>query len=905
VVERRHVEGSDVRDQLEERLGSALARLVAAVQRRPLWVISGYVIAAILSVVYAVEHLGIRGDTEALFRSDIPFRVAEARYHAAFPTQVENIFVVVDGLTPERASAAAEELAARLRQNERDFHNVFLPGGGEFFERNAFLYLDTDELQDLADRLAEAQPYLAELSRDGSLQGLASILARGARAVREGDVEGKQLGAMYERTAEAFAALRERRPYQLSWAEVLASRDFGGDPRRRVLMVQPVLDVNDLQPARAAIVSVRKAATELGLDESSGVQVRITGDSALSYEEMEVVKSQAAVSGIASFVLVGVLLAAGLRSKRMVAATLLTLVFGMVLTVGFTAVAVGHYNMISACFAVLYIGLGVEFAIHLLMRYQEMLTEGLGAESALSESVRDVGPSLVVSATTTAIGFFAFVPTEFVGVAELGVISGAGTLIGAFSTLTLLPALIAFWSRRELGSMRFGNAVWTTRVIDLPVKYPRAVRFAALALALASVLVLPRARFDNNPLNVRDPGSESVRALSDLLERGTTSPWSLNALAPDLEAAHALAERLRDVPEVGRVLTVSDFVPEDQDEKLGIIEDVALFLGPITTDDGVQASDADTQTRRQALHHLALEVRRLMREMPAEVVPGAERLAQELDAYLAALPAGGAADPSLDALEDSLVGGLPEQLRVLDAALTAGHVTLENLPETLLAQMIGENGSIRVQIFPSGNLADHASLAGFVDAVDAALPEVELAGSAVEIVESGRTVVRSLQQALLLALGAITVLLLLLWRGRLTETALVLTPLGLAAIFTAATATLCGIPFNFADVIVLPLLLGMGVDSGVHLVHRARATGELGIQLLGTSTARAVAYSAINTVASFGTLGFSTHRGLATLGQLLTMGVAYTMLTTLVVLPALIPARWRRERSTLPIRSEA
>jgi uncharacterized protein len=889
-----------VRERLEERLGAAIASLVSAVQQRPLWVVAGYVLATVASVLYAAENLSIRGDTDALFAHDIPFKVAERRFQAAFPGQVENIFVVVDGVTPERAASAAEALAQRIRENTRDFHTVYLPGGGEFFERNAFLYLDTAELEDLASRLAEAQPYLAELSRDGSLGGLASILARGARAVRDGDVKGDQLAAMYDRSADAFAALREGRPYQLSWAEVLASRDFGGDPHRRVLLVEPVLDVNDLQPARAAILSVRTAAEELGFDEASGVHVRITGDVALSYEEMGVVKSQAAASGFASLVLVALLLIVGLRSMRMVLATLVTLVIGMLLTVGFTAVAIGHYNMISAAFAVLYIGLGVEFAIHLLMRYQEMLSEGQPPRRALRETSRDVGTSLALSATTTAIGFFAFVPTEFVGVAELGVISGAGTLISAFATLTLLPALVALWSKDQEAGASFGDAVWTTRVIDLPVKYPRAVRFAAIALAVASVLVLPRARFDNNPLNVRDPGSESVKALSDLLERGVGSPWSLNVMAPDIASAESLAGKLRELPEVGRVITVSDFVPEDQDEKLGIIEDVALFLGPLAAPEGANATDAETRSRLESLRHLDLELQRLMRESSDPAVQGsAGRLAQELGAYLASLPPGAEADASLDRLEATLVGGLPEQLRILNAALTAGRVTLENLPEALMAQMVGENGLIRVQIFPSGNLADHAELAGFVDAVKAQVPGMDVTGSAAEIVESGRSVVRSLQQALVLALVAITGVVLLLWGGRVTETALVLTPLVLAAIFTAATAIVCGIPFNFADVIVLPLLLGMGVDSGIHLVHRARSTGELGIQLLGTSTARAVAFSGINTVASFGTLAFSTHRGLATLGQLLTLGVFYTMLTTLIVLPAMIPARWRRSSASL------
>jgi hopanoid biosynthesis associated RND transporter like protein HpnN len=896
------VRRTGVQDRFDEKMGPALASLVGAMQRRPLRVIAAYALAIVAAGVYAVDHLSIKGDTNGLFAADIPFKVAEQRYYEVFPEQYENMFVVVDGVTPERAREAAEALTRELRQDREAFRQVFLPGGGEFFERNAFLYLDTRDLEDLADRLAEAQPYLAEISRDGSLQGLASILARGARAAREGDVPGEQLTPMYQRAGEALAALREGRPYQLSWAEVLASRELGGDPRRRVLLVQPVLDVADLQPARGAILAIREAASRLGLDEASGVTVRITGDVALSYEEIGVVKSQAIASAMGSLVLVAVLLMMGLRSLRLVLATLVTLVAGLVLTVGYTALAVGHFNMISAAFAVLYIGLGVEFGIHLLMRYQELIAHGESHALALGDTARDVGPSLLISATATSVGFIAFVPTEFVGVAELGVISAGGTMISLIAMLTLLPALLSLASEPER-IRAFGGPGWTGRVVDLPVRYPRAVRTAALILGVAAVLLLPRARFDNNPLNVRDPKSESVRALSDLLERGASSPWSLNALAPDLESAERLASRLRGLPQVERVVTVSDFVPSDQEEKLGIIEDVALFLGPLTPA-AAAGPAADVETRLGALRQLAAELRRLLRENhEAALHEAAGILVSELDAYLAGLPAGAAADASLDELEASLVGSLPEQLRVLDAALTAGRVSLENLPQAVVDQMIGENGQVRLQIFPRADLSDHASLAEFVDSVRAQIPGVEITGSAAEIVESGRTVVRSLRQALLLAIGAITTILLILWGGRLTETALVLLPLGLAAVFTTATAVLVDIPFNFADVIVLPLLLGMSVDSGVHLVHRARSSGDFGLALLGTSTARAVAYSGLNTIASFGTLGFSTHRGLATLGQLLTLGVTFMLLTTLIVLPAMIPASWRRSRALVTVPS--
>ena len=242
-------------------------------------------------------------------------------------------------------------------------------------------------------------------------------------------------------------------------------------------------------------------------------------------------------------------------------------------------------------------------------------------------------------------------------------------------------------------------------------------------------------------------------------------------------------------------------------------------------------------------------------------------------------------------LEESLLATLPEQLATLERALKPDKVTLAALPRAVVDRMVAADGRLRVEIAPAKDLSDQDALAEFVESVRTVTPKV--AGGAVGVYEGKRAVVAAFQEAFAMAVVAIALLLLVIWRA-LGDMVLVMIPLALAALFTTALAVVIGIPFNFADVIVLPLLLGMGVDSGIHLVHRARRTGELGIALLGTSTARAVAFSGINTIASFGTLGLATHRGLATLGQMLTLGVAYSLLTTLIVLPALIPQRWRR-----------
>jgi hopanoid biosynthesis associated RND transporter like protein HpnN len=711
------------------------------------------------------------------------------------------------------------------------------------------------------------------------------MLARGVRAVREGDVSGSRLQPMFDHFADALDALTAGETYHLSWAEILSEDTVGADARRRFLLVQPVLDYNELQPAKQSILAVRRIAEELGLTPQNGVRVRITGDAALSYEEMEAVRTQAAMAGIASFALVGLLLVLALRSLRLVFSTLFTLVVGLIFTAGFTAVAIGHFNLISVSFAVLFIGLGVDFGIHLCIRYNELLGRGRAHAAALHETTRDVGSSITLCATTTAVGFFTFIPTDFVGVGELGLISGVGMFISLFFTLTLLPALMSVPPVPK-GEGKVRGARWSGRgLAELPVRYPRAVRASAVVLGAAAIYFLPQARFDNNPLNVRDPSSESVRTFNDLLEKGGTSPWSLNAVVPTLEAAEAVADQLRKLDVVGRVVTVADYIPSDQDEKLGIIEDVAMFLAPPPgPDGGVVKATAEQQIA--ALRQLESQLGKLAAEHPfGDVAASVRNLQGSLRHYLDHLEKVGDAGAALAGLEHSLIGSLPEQLRILNAALGAGRVTLENLPGALRERMITADGRVRIQIFPREDLKDQAAMAAFVDSVRTVTPEVS--GSAAEIVESGRAVVRALRQALLSAIAVITIFLLVLWR-RIDETALVLVPLGLAAMLTVAASVLLDIPFNFADVIVLPLLLGIGVDSGIHLVHRARVSGAWERNLLGTSTARAVAFSAMTTIASFGTMGLATHLGLATLGRLLTLGVAFTVACNLIVLPSLI-----------------
>jgi hopanoid biosynthesis associated RND transporter like protein HpnN len=508
--------------------------------------------------------------------------------------------------------------------------------------------------------------------------------------------------------------------------------------------------------------------------------------------------------------------------------------------------------------------------------------------------VRSVGTSLVLCAGTTALGFLVFVPTDYKAVGELGIIAGAGMFVSLFASLTLLPALLTAWQGREPGEAWRG-ALWFERLlITASSHHVRSVRISAVALALLAVVALPLVRFDYNPAHMRDPSTESVRTFNELLEDSDTSPWTMDILEPSLEQADAVAARLRKLDVVERAVTLSDYVPKQQEEKLEILGELGYFVPePGPPEDEPPAVPLDEQIATLSALQKAMQAPWLAEGDPARAASAA-RAARYLGRFLARLETIDAKgkQQELARFERSLTGALPEQMRRLWNALDPDTVTLASLPYSLTHRMVSDDGLARVEVLPRENLDDNAAHARFVDEVKEVAPDAT--GSAVTILEFGRAVVRSFLQALVSATLAIGLLLWLLWR-RLGDMMLVIVPLALAALLTTATAGILGIPFNFANVVVIPLLLGIGVDSGIHLVHRHRVTIETRgapeapeRELLETSTAQAVLFSALTTMASFGSMAFASHPGFASLGQLLLIGVTYTLLANLVLLPALI-----------------
>jgi hopanoid biosynthesis associated RND transporter like protein HpnN len=884
--------------RFDERASAIISAWVLTVSRHPLLVLSILVPLVTAALVYTGNGLRVDTDTSNLFSAELPWRRTQERFEQAFPQHVETLLVVIDGPTPGRTRDAARRLAARLRAQEDLIEAVYAPGAEPFFERQAPLYLDLEELEVLADRLSKLQPVLSGLVHDQSLRGMLGVLEDAVEAAREDtsiDLElvVSHMNASVERHLGSPSVTR-------SWQELMSGEEEGVEARRQVLVVRPRFDFGALRPAGASVEAVRRIAAGIGIDESHGLRLRLSGTVALEYEEMESVSRGAATAAVASLTFALAALWFAFRSAKLVAASLLTLIAGLVLTAAFATATVGALNLISIAFAVLYIGLGVDFAIHLGVRYRDLRSEGVDNGPALERSARDVGPSLLVCAITTAVGFYSFIPTDYVGVSELGVISGSSMFVSLALNLTLLPALLSTAPFRPSGIR--GSAPLRgglERLVELPLRHPVAIRRCAIALAATAVALLPLVRFDYDSLNLRDPGSESVQTFRDLQDEGAMPLRAVTLLADGEAEAAALVARLRELPSVDSVASLDDFVPDDQNDKLAEIDYIGVILEPLFQPREVQEGPSQEE-QLQALRSFLPALRTLLdSDQPPTWRAEAELLHASLERLLESLQGLGseAATRQIARLEAELFGTFEEAIDTIRTSLGAEFVTLSELPRSLVPSWRTADGTLRIEAFPTGDLSDSRALRRFVSEVRSVSKHAT--GTPVISLESGEAVVGALRRAFAGALVLICVLLFFVLRSAVDEV-LVLVPLLWGALLTGLGSVLLDVPFNFANIIALPLLLGIGVDSGIHAVLRMRSSGDSYAQWLRSSTARGVYYSALTTIGSFVSLTISAHPGTASMGLLLTVGVLSTLVGTLVVLPALLVGSSMRGRTRAP-----
>jgi hopanoid biosynthesis associated RND transporter like protein HpnN len=828
----------------------------------------------------AFNRLSIDTDTNRLLSEKLPWRQREIAFDKEFPQNSDLIAVVVNGSTPEQAESATAALTAKLSTSPL-FTSVSRPDGGPFFDRNGLLLLPVADVQNLSDSMIKAQPFIGSVAADPSLRGLANTLSLALEGVKRGDADRASLAAPLSGIADAIDAnLDPEKPLApFSWQTLLTGRKPSTTDLQRFIQVKPVLDYGSLTPGKEATDFIRKTAADLGLNAANGVVVKLTGDVPLNDEQFATVSKGLGVSMTVAVILVALLLYGALRSVRMALAILLTLVIGLLGTAAFAALAVGTLNLISVAFAILFVGIAVDFGIQFSVRYRAQRNVEPDFNKALSATARLVGPALVLAAVAAGSGFFSFLPTSYRGVSELGIIAGVGMIIAVFFNLTLLPALMSLMHLRpEPRPVGFSVLAGLDGFL---LRKRRLVLSIAGVLAVGAIALLPRLIFDFNPLNLMDPHTEAVSVMMGLMKNPDTTPNTIDVLKPSLAEADKAADALGKLPEVSRAVTLSSYVPEDQPEKLEILADTNMLIGPTLNPTQIMPAPGGAAIRA-ALAKCSAALRR--------VVPPAEKDAPELRLAAAFDKAVASPDAVLDRIQTVLLSGLTNQFRQLRLTLSATTVTMADLPPDLVRSWVAPDGQARASIFPAGDADDNEILRKFVTAVRKIAPDAT--GTPVSIQESSQTIVHAFLTAGILATVGITVLLALTLR-RVHDVLVALIPLLLAALFTLATTVIIGMPLNFANIIALPLLLGIGVAFDIYFVMNWRAGRPNPLQ---SGTARAIVFSTLTTASAFGSLILSSHPGTSEMGRLLSIEMFYTLACVLLIMPSLLGAPQHRPR---------
>src|SRR5690349_11027306 len=678
-------------------LATVVTGIVRFCTRFPWPIIVLALLVAFGSAIYAARHFAINTDVNKLISPELDWRKREAEFEKAFRGHYGSTLVVVDAPTAEYASRAAADLAAQLKAKSQLFRSVDDVGGSEFFARNGLLYRPTEDVASFAKGLGQAAPLIGTLVGDPSLRGLTRTLSLGLIGVQNKMVTLDALARPLTMGSVTIENALAGKPTSFSWQAMMNGKDATASDVRRLIPVRPVLDFSALQPGEASSSAIRQAASDLQLGKKYQARVRLSGSVPMADEEFATVQQGALENALATIIIVLVILWLALKSARIIFAVFVNLSVGLAMTAAIGLMMVGALNMISVAFAVLFVGLGVDFAIQFSVRYRAERHDIAELRPALSKAAEKIGVPLTLAAAAVAAGFLSFLPTDYRGVSELGAIAGVGMLIAYATSITLLPALITLLNPEgepeEIGY----------RFLAPVDRFLETHRIPVIAGTLAVVVLgsplLYYLTFDFDPIHLRSPQTESISTLLELGGDPRAGVNSVNIIFPSIDEAAAAAEKLQKLPEVSQVSTLLDFVPQDQDKKLAIIQDLARRLGQSLQLAAPGRPPADAENVA-ALNGMADQLTKIAGNAAGPGADAARRLAAN------AVKLAQADEATRARAQMTFVVPLQTSLGELRGFLAARRVTKENLPQSLRRLWVAADGRARVEASPKGNTDD-------------------------------------------------------------------------------------------------------------------------------------------------------------------------------------------------------
>lgn len=888
------------------RTGRLLAGLVGVACRRPALTVAAAAALAAASVWYALTTLTFATSTRALLPQGLPYVERYVQYDREFG-ELDDLIVVVEARALPEAKLYAARLVRELRARRVPLGRIAYRIDPAQFEGRALLYLPRERLAEIRDKIFDYQEFMEQFAArptlDQLVEGLALQIATafvthfldlGLEPPRGAD----DLRFVEDLVAQLAARLEGPAPYRSPWRSLLhveAEEEAGGgyflsdDQRLLFVLAEPESEAGTFTGDRRAVEATRAVIADLRR-EFPGVQVGVTGKPALQSDEMTAAFEDSERATLLAFALTLALLLLAFRGVRRPLAMLAVLALALAWAIGAATLLVGHLSLFSVMFISIVIGIGIDYGIYYLFRYEEERALGRDLAAALAVAAARSGPGMLLGAVTAAGTFYALVLTDFRGLQELGLIGGTAILLAWLAMITVFPAALVLLDRRApapTGPPPRDPALARLSVplVERIAARPRTVLALAAALTLAALWGLRDVRFDYNLLNLQAEGTESVEWEKRILATAGRSGFAALSSARSLDELRRKHQAFRRLPTVSEVDSALMLIPEDQAEKRKIIADFAPLVAPVRVS---RPLPLDLDRLLAALETLGRRLEIAAREAP----PGESRtrlaaVAARVDALLARIRRADReeATAALALFQRDLYRDFVRSFQRLQANLAPRLVSLDDLPVELRRKFVSDRGLFLIQIHPAVDIWSREGAARFVTELRTVDPEVT--GTPVITFEAIRLMERAYRQGTLYAIALValvTGLLLRRWR----ETALALLPLGLGLTWTVGLMGLGGIAFTLGNVFALPLILGAAAEFGANVVLRFAEGARQGGPLVARSTVLAVLLNGLTTIVGFGSLMIARHRGVFGLGVVLTLGTALSLIAALVVLPVLL-----------------
>ena len=881
-----------------------LTRLAAAVLRWRLLLVYPQILLFALAVIYTVKNLQFDVNRDNLVGSEKKYHKNFLKFKKEFPTQ-DDLVVVVESDDPEKNRQFVERLGAKL-EREPLFTNVFYKGDLKMLGSKALLFVPESDLAELKSTLKDYRPFIQEFTRATNLVSLFTLVNTRFRTARDEKNEQneslvKALPALERIVKQATESLH--RPGTPPSPGVTALFNPGADAEQQIYITfangqiylvtaqAPSDDLNDV-----AVEKIRSLMEETKR-EVPGLNVGLTGEPVLEIDEMAQSQKDTITASIASLLICAFIFIYGYQETGRPVKATLCLLLGLAYTLAFATFAVGHLNILTITFAPILIGLAIDYGVHLISRYEEELRRGRTQELALTKAMVYTGQGIFSGALTTAGAFIAMYFTNFKGIQEMGLICGGGLLICLVPMMTALPALLLRGRQNVLDHKQGDLAEGRARIENLWLKRPLAVALVVAILSVLAAAQIPKVYFDYNLLNMQSEGLPAV-VFEEKLINANRANTNANAksilygavIATNLDEAARLESELTNLPSVAGVESITRFLNEDQSKKLETVREIKKDLMDLNFEEP-DPRPVDLTELSRTLYSTygylwnAVEVTR--KDEPA-ISRQLDSLMQSVSDLRVQMLQGDATEEAanaqkLGAFQRALFDDVGDTFDALKHQDDTGPLRVQDLPSALRDRFIGVTGKYLLMVYPKNDVWIRENQRKFIEDVSRVYADVT--GTPVQLYHYTELLKQSYELAAKYSLVAIALLVLVHFRSLLCVV-LALVPVAIGSLWLVGLMGYFDIPFNPANIMTLPLVIGIGVTNGIHILNRFAE--EQNPSILARSTGKAVLVSGLTAIAGFGSLMLAQHRGIKSLGYVMSIGLATCMIAGLTFLPAIL-----------------